>query len=391
MIYHRFRSFLKRILLNFRKGGLLLLPFVRKVAANGEVPLCPKRILVISQPRLGDGVLSLPFFCALREHYREAQIEILCPQSLEGLFEICSEIDHVIIDPAPRSLFALGKFLPRLREKQFDLVVDLNTAGSLFPALLARFSEARFSVGYGQDGRGVFFDATLPVPSAEAHTVERLLALLSPLEIVAPPGAVRLDLPEEKGITVPNFFPGDGADDLPLVGIHPGGNHWTQRWPVEYFAELADRLILERRARVVLCGGPGDWEMIRQVQERMRMMLEVAPPFPSLQHFARFLARLDRLICNNSGPLHLACALGTKTFSFMGPTKAVQWWPRGEGHHVFRRQDLPCIGCNRGYCENRTHDCMRGILPVKVFEVIQTMRVREPVLGASGTGEPIGG
>lgn len=376
MIYYRFRAFLKTMFLSFRKGSLLLLSRFRTGKPARRVPGRPDRILVISQRRLGDAVLSLPVFSALRGRCPEAQIIVLCPPAVRGVFDLCSEVDDVMVDAGRGSLLGVGKIFRVLREKALDLVIDLNTDGSLFPALLVGLSGAGFSIGYGQDGRGVFFDESFPAPSEEEHTVERLLVLLEPLGIENPSREVRLVLPEGKRKSFsPAIQTGEGEENLPLVGVHPGATHWTQRWPVEYFAELADELIVHGPARVILCGGPSDWEAIRRVQERMRTTPDVAPPFPSLREFAFFLARLDLLVCNNSGPLHLACAVGTKTFSFMGPTRAAQWWPRGSGHHVFRRNDLPCIGCNRGYCSTGGHDCLRGILPGDVFETfLETFR-----------------
>jgi len=371
MIRYRLRSMMKGGYLRFRAWILTLVSLFLPGRSPVCVPSVPGRILVIAQPRLGDAVLSLPTLFALRDHYPDTQIILLSPPAVKGLFELTPAVDRVMVHPRGNTLLGIGNFLRSIREQKIDLLIDLNTDGSLFPAWIARLSGARYSVGYGQDGRGVFFDQIVSGPDEEKHTIDRLLALLAPLRVGNPSPEVRLSLPENGG----TFFPpedqaGEGEREIPLVGIHPGGTHWTQRWPVEYFAELADELILSGSARVILCGGPSDWETIRQVQERMRAVPEVAPPFPSLRDFAVFLSHLDLLVCNNSGPLHLACAVGTKTFSFMGPTKAAQWWPKGEGHTVFRRDDLPCIGCGRGYCRMKNHDCMRGILPGELFQAV---------------------
>ncbi|NOY53567.1 MAG: glycosyltransferase family 9 protein [Deltaproteobacteria bacterium] len=372
MIFHRMRSLLKKSLLSLRRGGLFLLVLCGAGRPKRKFPESPGRILVISQQRLGDAVLSLPCVSVLRGRFPGARILVLCPPAVREIFDLCPGVDDVMVGTCRGGLTGIRRLVRSLRENEFDLVIDLNTDGLLFPAFLAGLAGSGYSVGYGQDGRGVFFDEVVPGPDGEKHTVDRLLALLVPLGVENPSREVRLDLP---GNATEPFRPGHPVgrknEGIPLVGVHPGGTHWTQRWPVEYFAELSDLLIEKGSARVVLCGGPSDWEILRRVQERMRMRPEVAPPFPSLRDFAVFLSRLDLLICNNSGPLHLACAVGTKTFSFMGPTKAVQWWPQGMEHHVFRMNDLPCIGCNRGWCRVKTHDCMRGILPDEVFRAFR--------------------
>ena len=83
--------------------------------------------------------------------------------------------------------------------------------------------------------------------------------------------------------------------------------------------------------------------------------------------WAALLQRMDILICNNSGPMHIAAAVGTPTISFMGPTQYPRWKPWGEGHIIVRK-NIPCIGCNNGFCRIKTHECMQRI---EVSEVMQ--------------------
>ena len=83
------------------------------------------------------------------------------------------------------------------------------------------------------------------------------------------------------------------------------------------------------------------------------------------------------LVCNNSGPLHLATALGTPTVSLMGPTLPDRWWPRGEGHLVIRK-DLPCMPCNEGFCRIKTLDCMNQITVEEVLDAVgkQVLKIK---------------
>lgn len=259
-----------------------------------------------------------------------------------------------------------------LRKRRFDLLIDLNTDGGLEFAFLSSFSRAACSIGYAQFGRGVLYDRPLEFPESPIPMVELMLNTLSPLSIASPTRSLRLPVKEEDLHGLYERLPwvqlsGNGY----LVGLHPGGHHPTQRWPVEYYADLADHLIATGEVQVVLCGGGRDQPLIRQICSRMTEIPHVAPHTLPLRAFAALISRCHLFICNNSGPLHLACAVGTRTVSFMGPTRAVQWWPSGEGHVVFRKSELPCIGCNQGSCETETHVCMRGIRPQPVFEAVE--------------------
>jgi ADP-heptose:LPS heptosyltransferase len=86
----------------------------------------------------------------------------------------------------------------------------------------------------------------------------------------------------------------------------------------------------------------------------------------SIKDLIGLIGIADVVVCNNSGPLHLAAALGTPTVSVMGPTVKERWMPIGSEHVVLRDHDLSCIGCNRGYCRIGTHDCMKNIAPSMV-------------------------
>jgi ADP-heptose:LPS heptosyltransferase len=253
-------------------------------------------------------------------------------------------------------------------------LIDLTTDGSLVSAVLAGFAGQAYTIGYDQHGRGVFYNIALEYPRGGVHMVDLILNTLSPLPGVHADKTVDLKIPQEQRAEIRNRWLADGFEvDQPVVGLHPGAVHPTQRWPVEYYAELADLTMVSGLAQVVLCGGPGDHELCRAVAGRMKEKPFIMPLLPSLQALAAFLSELDLFIGNNSGPLHLAAATGVRTVSFMGPTVASQWLPVGEGHLVFRQDNLPCIGCNLGYCRIKTHACMQEILPTRVFHSVETL------------------
>ncbi len=157
---------------------------------------------------------------------------------------------------------------------------------------------------------------------------------------------------------------------LPFVGFHPGASCETQRWPAEYFSELGTLLLREGQRGLILFGGPADRKLVESMARRIGETALTCIT-GDVRRFSALLACCQLLVCNNSGPLHVACALGIPTVSFMGPSVKERWSPRGNRHRVLRRDRLPCIGCNRGRCAMKTHDCMRQIGPEEVLEVIR--------------------
>jgi len=155
-----------------------------------------------------------------------------------------------------------------------------------------------------------------------------------------------------------SYYTGCGIQDRDiLIGIAPGGFYPSQRWPAEKFARLADQAIRRFGAKVLLAAGPHEQGLLRDIVAHMQEKPFVAAGLP-LDQLAALISRMNVLVCNNSGPLHIAAGLGVPTVSTMGPTDPLLWQPQGEGQIVIRKQ-VPCSPCSRGSC--RTHRCMEEI------------------------------
>ncbi len=370
------RSRLKKLYLGLRTELLRRVRPLLRRGREARLPEAPAKILLITQPRLGDAVLSIPVFSALRKRYPEATISVLANPYVQALYESLPAVNAVVPWPTGRRgarWTAFPALSRRLQAERFELVIDLNTDGGLESAYLARFAGAGHSLGYEGSGRGVFFDHAVVVPQEPLPFVDLVLGLLAPLGAEPDERIPRLAVAEGRVQAVrAELTEATAFTESPFIGLHPGAHHPTQRWPLASFAELADGIIASGTGRVVLFAGPHEWDHVLQIHERMRETPIVTPPSLSLGDLAAWLSIMDLLVCNNSGPLHLAAAVGTPTLSFMGPTNAVQWWPVGEGHVVLRREELPCIGCNSGVCRIGSHDCLRGISPEEVFEIIES-------------------
>ncbi len=369
------RQLTKRAYLAFRETFLQILFGLLPNKKNKVPEHEPERILVISQQRLGDAVLSVPFFQTLHDKYPMSAICVLTNPYVREFYEMIPEISCFIEYPRSESglrIKDLLVLLSKIRKQNYELIIDLNTDGRLEYALITKLSRADFSVGYGQNGRGFFYDYSIISPNGKIHFVKKTMKILSVFGIKRTKQISQIKVSHQACHEARTYLSQSGVQtgDV-MIGLHPGGYHPTQRWPEESFAKLADTLLGSGLGKVILCGGPGDAARIRAIKACMKEEPLLMPEQMNLKQFAALLSMLDLLVCNNSGPLHLAAAVGTSTVSFMGPTDADQWWPVGEDHVVFRKNELSCIGCNLGYCKIKTHECMRRISWEEVFQSIR--------------------
>ncbi len=239
-------------------------------------------------------------------------------------------------------------------------------------ALIAALSSAENRLGYASYGREFFFNITAPEIESNQHFIEATLNVLKPLGIENRNRTPEIFLSEPEKKWSKNWILKNKIGGRPIVGIHPGAHYESQRWLPDYYAELVNKANQGNKFDFLLFGGAEDRDLIDNIKS---LIFDKVLTFlgEDLRQFISLVDSCDILICNNSGPLHLAVALSTPSISFMGPTDKNHWMPAGSQHHVLRVDSLPCIGCNQGRCTRKTHDCMRLISPSMVIETLNEM------------------
>lgn len=355
------------------RGGLLDL-FSGLMGSKRHPPSLTelRRILYIRNDRVGDLVLSLPALKALRDRFPQARVTVLASRSNHTLLNGPTPADDYVLLDRRMKVKEQKAAILLLRAKRFDLAIDPFTGPALRPALAAFVSRSRIRIGYPGFGREVFLNLQAPVGPPGQHFVDASLDVLKPIGVVSASREPKLPLAPEEVTWAKWRLEKGGWRGQPVVGIHPGAYYWTQRWPEDYFSALIDRLQREENLWPVLFGGMGDRTLIEKILQGVekKPMVYMAD---DLRRFAAMASSCKVLVCNNSGPLHLAGSVGVPTVSFMGPTVRSRWYPVGEHHTVFRRDDLPCIGCNRGYCMLGTHECMRSIPPERPWRACRSL------------------
>ncbi len=328
-----------------------------------------KKIMVIGLTRIGDNIASIPTFKAIKEHYRGAELVVLTNNYNKDMLEDVGLIDRIVILKR-NSLLAKIKLIKRLRAESFDLSVDLTCDYTFIPTLWTYLSKAKYRVGYNIYGRGFLFNKAVKHSKGHMHVIDEILNIVRSIGLDTQNKQPRISVSPKAGEIVRQFLAQRdvGGNDL-LVGIQPGGHYPTQCWLKDRFAAVADKITEKYKARVVLIGSVKEAGLINQLKNNMinEPIFFLNQP---LKNLIALIQRCQLLIGNNSGPIHIATAVGTPTVSTMGPTIPGRWLPYGENHIIICK-DLPCMPCNNGYCKLKTHDCMKLIRVEDVLNAVE--------------------
>ncbi|RPH52478.1 MAG: glycosyltransferase family 9 protein [Desulfobacteraceae bacterium] len=326
-------------------------------------------ILLIRVDRVGDMVLSTHAFRAIKVLLPQVHLIVMASPANAPVLKNNPDVDEVIVYDRSASLLEKIQFINGLRSRHLDLAIDPYTDYELKTAWLAGMSGADHRIGYAAFGREFFFNCMSPKIEGNKHFIDGATDLLKHIGISSENRKPAIYLGADEQAWANQWLQENRVQSKKIVAIHPGAYYETQRWLPEYYAGLINLIRRNTSFEVVVLGGPSDALVVEDILAGIKPHVCVSVQ-EDIRKFFAILAQCRLLVCNNSGPLHCAVALGIPTISFMGPTIKEQWMPIGESHRVLRLDDLPCIGCNLGRCKIRTHDCMRLIEPKDVVEII---------------------
>lgn len=284
------------------------------------------RILLIRTGALGDFIVTLPVLSALKAAAPRARIHLLGhPKTLA----LAGDYAHGIagIEQADWAPFFVpnGRLSPRFADplKTTDLVLSyLPDPDATFTANLQRAG-----------ARTVLSFPPHPPPDGSVHVVDHLLRPLSDLHIPVADPVPRVPLTREDHRQADRILP--HSEGAPPIVIHPGSGGAIKRWPAERFSAVADRLARRTGRPVVLLSGPADGDLAGRIASRMQTAPIRTPPL-ALRHLAALLRRASVYLGNDSGPSHLAAAVGTPAVVLFGPTDPRIWAPRGEAVRILQ-------------------------------------------------------
>ena len=312
-----------------------------------------KKMLIIRTDGIGDLLNSTPAIALLRQNYPDAEITVLARPLNAPVLHGNPDVDRILVfdrGGAHRRLHKQLQFYQNLRREQFQLVVAMQTA--TWPHLVAFLTGAPYRLGRYQKR----FKSTLThawhgsYRKGQTHEVDRNLELVRLLCHGDATRRLVFHLTPDETANARALLTGWGiGTNRFLIGIHPGGSSFDKRWPETHYAELADRLAHDYNATILVLHGPDEAALARSIQEAMQTRAVVYAP-PSIRELAALLQCCNLVVCNDSGPMHLAAALTVPTVAIFGPTDHVAWQPLSEKASVVRR-DMPCWPCSAHKCK----------------------------------------
>jgi len=348
--------------------------------------------------------MTAPAIRAVKAGRRTRRVTLLTSPAGGMVAPLLSEVDEVLVHeaswmkatPAGPTASAELAMVERLRRGAFDaaVVFTVYSQSPLPAALLCLLAGIPLRLAHCREQAYQLLTDRVPEPEPERfvrHEVRRQLDLVRAAGMRADDDRLAVRVPPAAARGVRARLRALGVDDArPWIALHPGASAESRRYPAEAFAAVAAGLV-QRGHAVVLLGGAGDADLVARVQA------ESGEPVPALAgttvaELAAALSLADVVVANNSGPMHLAAAVGTPVVALYALTNP-QHTPWRVPHRLLNH-DVPCGYCYRSTCPERHHDCLRRVRPDAVVraacELLDETRWRRSARVASlGTGRRV--
>ena len=336
------------------------------VSAGGTSAAFPyQNILIIKPGAIGDLLQLTPLIRALKQASPSCAITVLVGnEASREIFRNNPNVSGTLVFDRKgrhKTLPALLKLWQDIRANRFDLV--LNFQRSNLKAWLLAFAAlpCRILVYHKARSRAV-------------HAVRNYL------ETIAPLGVATDDLhleyfPDARAQADANALLASQASTAgPLVALNPGASHPVNRWPAQRFAELADLLAHHAGAPVIIVGGKDDIPLADEIIENSSSKPHSFAGKTAIPVLGALLQRCAVLVSGDTGPLHMATAVGTPVIALFGAADPLRTGPVGPGHRVIRANTVACVPCRRRSCSHIQYiACMEAISASRVFEEVASL------------------
>lgn len=342
--------------------------------------------LVVRVPNwIGDAVMCLPALMDLRDHFSHAKITVLAKPAIGDLLNGHPAVDEIMVIPQEcKGGLGLVKLIRRVKKRQFTQAVLFQNAFEA--AILSWAAGIPSRIGYATDGRSCLLSESIPPPPPTLHQTLYYQHLVT--RITRSTGKKRTPqlflAPEVTQACVRKFPDVFSSSNRIMIGINPGSVYGSaKRWMPERFAEVGDRLVEEvgpTLARCVVIGGKGEEVLGQYIARRMQYPPIVLSGKTSIQELMGVLARCVVLVTNDTGPMHVAQALGVPVAAIFGSTDSSSSGPLGESQGMVKAS-VRCAPCFLRACPI-DHRCMTQVSIEQVTKVASS-HIRK----ALGSGE----
>ncbi|MCR5756626.1 MAG: glycosyltransferase family 9 protein [Selenomonas sp.] len=346
------------------------------------------KILILRLSAIGDVLHATPVARELKKLQPDAHITWMVSPPADKLLRENPDIDEILVwdrrplDKAFASLSLatayreLKKARALLKARHFDLVLDIQ--GLFLTGILARLSGARRRIGIHERHEGNPFFMSEMAPNIESsHKVHRYLSALMPLgfDLMKFIPGLTLNLPQGLHTFAEKFWQQHHVDtNRPILMVSVRTTWPDKNWEPKNFGQALNEL--DEQIQIIFCGSDGDEVFIQQAQAQMnRSSLSIAGQ-TNLIELAALLKSANLLLSCDTGPLHIADAVGCKTLSLWGPTQPDVYGPLTKGH-TFIISPYACRRCLKTRCQRQTNACMKAITPAMVTAKLNTIFKKE--------------
>ncbi len=303
---------------------------------------------MIQLRRIGDVLMCTPALRALRSRYKDSYIAFLTEKESSELLSLNPYLNEVIILDRQRyndPLYSLGQIW-KVRKSRFDLVIDFF--GNPRSAYFSFLSGAKHRLGYGYPLRKHFYNMIIEDDQAPKYAAQNRLDALKISGIKD--GEVNLDffIPDQARRFAERFFRENEIDPKNLlISISPTSRRHFNRWSLERYARVADWLISQFDAKIILVWGPGEEGVVEEVKRSMKKQPIISWETKSLFELGAILEKCHLHIGNDNGTKHIAVAVGKPTITIYGPHSPISWTYPDSSRHRFLKKEVDCPDCDR--------------------------------------------
>ncbi|MBI4768123.1 MAG: lipopolysaccharide heptosyltransferase II [Deltaproteobacteria bacterium] len=337
------------------------------------------RILIIKLSAIGDVVHSLPVLSALKRLYPDSRIHWLVEETAAGLLQDHPLLDRVLVCPRKNWIRGLKQgrisvlrefrdFYRMMRAEPYDLILDLqNLFKSAFWVAVARSPR---KIGFSSTKELAYLPLNEKIGPEDfsLHAVDRYMEFVRYLGDYGEPLRFSVPVTPIHVARADQLLKEVGLKERKVVAVNPMALWPTKLWTPQSFSELADRLAKELGLGVVFTGGAQDWDSVEEIIARVSPSPVNFCGRMNLLELAALFSQCALVISTDTGPMHLAAAMGTPVVALFGPTAPDRTGPYGPGHVVVRTA-IPCSPCFKKKCADPR--CMYEITPDLVFHTVE--------------------
>lgn len=334
-------------------------------------PQAIRKILIRSTNWIGDAVMTTPAMAAVRASFPLAEVVVVANPLVSELFNPHAHCDRVIVfdkKGKDHGLRGLMRFSIRLREESFDLAILFQNA--LEAALMAFLARIPRRLGYRRDMRGPLLTHGVPCGESERrlHHTAYYMHVLRRNGIEGGDGNLRLTCTDVESNWAHTVLQHGGT----WIAINPGASYGSaKRWFPDRFAAVADQLADNYSARIVLTGGPGERDLGNDLAAAVKGPCLNLVGKTSVRQMMAVLSQCRLMITNDSGPMHVAAALGVPVVALFGSTDHSTTSPLTPAHRIVRKTTA-CAPCLKRTCPT-DHRCMTAIEIQDVLEAARSL------------------